>query len=412
MNASSAETPVSDSHATRAHAPLGGSAQNILLNCTGSYFLSKDIPSISSPAADEGTHFHEVAEMALLDFLEYKEEGQIDPDIRYVMHAKDDDMIEHATTYRDVVWKNVFEQSLSKKSYSFEQKFTLDEKLGMEGIADLTTLFTDDHGKRCLIVGDIKYGYNYVEVKNNPQLAFYACAVRAEIKRAGADIDYARVFIYQPRCPRGPAYREVKFTTKQLDRWVAKFYKVATDIFIKQRPKFKSGPHCKYCRARGVCPTYAESNEANTSLKLIDVNSIELPKPEQLSLDQLAKLLLHADALENFLASAKAYVMSQLANGTEVPGLKLVAGKPRRKWSEKAEEVLSMVMAQNDMYEAKLAGITKVEKILKRDRSADAEEIMRVATDKTNAAPLLVPTDDPRPALKNNIDLLTVIEGN
>ncbi len=396
------------SHTTRAHAPLGGSQQAILTNCTGSYFLSKDIPNISNQAADDGTHYHEVSEMCVQDFLEYKQEGQIDPEIRYTLHAKDEAAVEIAEGYRDVIWKNVLEQSITNKAYGLEDQWILDEKLGMYGLVDFWAVFTDDHGKRCLVAGDLKTGYNYVDIKS-PQLPFYLVCIREELQKAGKDIDYARAFIYQPRCPKGPAYREAKLSLKQLDKWKHKFYKVANEIFIKQKPKFKAGAHCKYCRARGICPTYAESNEANTSLKLIDVNSIELPKPESLSLEQLAKLLLHSDALENFIASAKAYVVSQLANGTEVPGLKLVAGKPRRKWAEDAEEKLASVMTQTDMYEAKLAGVTKIEKILKRDRPSDAEEIMRVATDKTNAAPLLVPTDDPRPALKNNIDLLGVI---
>ncbi len=63
------ETP---DHKARSHSILGGSSALRWVNCPGSVFYTKDLPpEAPSEAALEGTKAHELAEMALSDYLDH-----------------------------------------------------------------------------------------------------------------------------------------------------------------------------------------------------------------------------------------------------------------------------------------------------------------------------------------------------
>jgi hypothetical protein len=168
-----------------------------------SVVLSRDLPKEpASEAALEGTAAHEVAEIFLTRFLHYKLTGEDLP-----WHETTPELEAAAKDYIDVVWKSVLHEAITGKAYGLEDQFTLEAKLGMYGFIDFWAVYIDDRGKRVGVVVDFKYGFVEVEAEKNAQLAFYACAMREELTRAGKNLDYVRGVIFQPKVE--PSYKEV-----------------------------------------------------------------------------------------------------------------------------------------------------------------------------------------------------------
>lgn len=197
-------------HEDRAHSELGGSTASRWSQCTGCIFLNRTLPKQpSSAAAKEGTKAHELAEVALRDFLNHKRNGT-DPEIQFSLLAMNADpkMVEAAEGWRDTMWEKVLEKALTGKAYGLEEHFYFDKSLDMGGTVDFWCVYINDRGQRVGVIVDFKYGYSYVEVKKNGQLAFYGAALRRFVREHGKDLDLVRTAVYQPRTPHHEAFRE------------------------------------------------------------------------------------------------------------------------------------------------------------------------------------------------------------
>lgn len=397
-------------HKERAHAPFGGSVAARRINCPGSYFVESQMPpQPPSLAADEGTEAHEAVEWALADFLYRKVEGEgIDlPKPRHFEKYK-----KYADEYVEAVWEKALFKIITGKTYAIETVVTINESLGMYGPADFICVYTDERGRLVGIIGDFKFGFDFVDCDKNDQLAHYACGLREGVRRIGKDLEYVRAFIYQPRAG-GESYRETTFTAKFLDGWKRKAIKAAEQIFVHKKPKFKCGDWCKFCRAKTVCKTFNQQRTIETQLDLVNYKTIELPKIETLSPDHIVKLVLHGDKLIDLVKAAKDIAYDAcITNGT-YHGLKLVEGKGRRSWDEaKDEDEIADQMRKHgirDPYKKSLRGITEIEKELKKLKpAAQAAELMECWTSKS-APKVLVATSDPRPAVKCTKEMLDVI---
>lgn len=400
---------MTDSHSIRSHALLGGSSASRWMNCPGSVFLSKEMPpEKASIHAEAGTVAHEVAEMCLEDFLKHKLEGT-DPSIRAHLLHKNEEMYEAALAYTETIWKDVLEESITGKAYGLEEKLAIDERLSMYGFVDFWAVYISDSGKRVGVVADFKFGYYPVVAKNNPQLAFYACALREEMKRHGKDLDIIRGVIFQPRANAVKAYQETKFTSKQLTVWKNKFLKAAESILVKKEEKFKLGNWCQFCRAQAVCPTYQADLSKKSTLQLVRIEEEVFPKPEQIPDETILKLVLHQDAVEEFLSSVKKYALSRCLNGKPLSGLKVIAGATRRKWKNDEMEIAKALksLGIKNPFQSKLISLTDAEKTLKTKSDAKiAKKVIDGLCEKTQPGMLLVPADDPRPAFEGALGLL------
>jgi hypothetical protein len=392
----------------RLHAALGGSTANIWSNCPGSYFYKKDLPpQLPTKYTDEGTKAHSVAEVALEDFLESKISG-IDPQRRLL--GLDPEMVAHALAYVQALWDNCLEKSITGKFYGLEEKYILSEEFDMWGYCDFWAVHVDDRAKRRGIIVDYKYGYNKVSIEKNAQLAFYACSLQEEFTEKGKELDYVTAVIFQPRC-EAEAYKEVKFTNTQLKQWRKKFLKAGAQIFLKKKPIFKVGDHCKWCPAKAICKTYSRQMVSDTDLAIVDTK-ITLPVPEKLDDASLSKIILNADKLEEFLTACRKYGVARYVKGTPIPGTKCVAGTPRRKWKEDSDKIIAGLtkLGISSPAEPKLRGITEINKELKNLFGKDtAEKTLASFCDLSAPSITLVSLDDPRQAVANVKDLLTEI---
>lgn len=380
------------------------SAAKIWLNCGGFIALKQTLPPApQSKDSDFGIRAHSLAiEIALDDFLQHKLTGS-DPDIRLHLLSGNPEMEEDALKFRDDVFKYALEGSITGKAYGIEDRLYIDEKLGIYGHPDFWCVYKDDRGKRVGIIGDYKSLYTYVDEKRNPQLA--AAAVALSIEAGG--LDYVRAFIYQPR-GKGEAYRETKFTAKQLELWEKKFRKAAETILQGKNQKFKVGPWCEDCECRPKCPKYGKELERKTSLQIIDVDKLSLPEPATLPDEVLKKLILHGTEIEGFLSACRKYAVNRYVNGHTISGLKLVSGKTRRQWN-KATEAMAADMLKSkgiEPFNQKMKGIIEIERSLKA--SGLGKNIIDEYLTESTPGMILVGEDDPRPAVKNPLDLLSV----
>lgn len=395
-------------HKARSHSILGGSSALRWVNCPGSVFYTKDLPpEEASEAALEGTAAHELAEMALSDYLDHLIEGT-DPNIRLELSSADETMKEAVEGYVQAIWEIILEKSLTGKACGIEEFFVLDEPLDMAGTVDFWCVYIDDRGKRVGCVVDFKYGFHAIDAEKNAQLAFYACGLRKMLTDKGKDIDYVRAAIFQPRSGK-KAYKETKFTKKVLIKWEEEFQKAAKRIFIDQKPKFKAGEWCRWCRAKGTCPTYKTSVETRTSLALIRPQEVKLPMPESLNDAQLAKIIVNSEAIFDFIKGCKDHAFSRHKLKNPIPGLKIVEGGTRKTWAENTSELenklLSMGFCKGDICNYKVKGIGDLTKILKKNDYNG--KILDEYITQTKPSLTIVSETDERPEVKT---LLTQIE--
>lgn len=395
----------------REHAILSPSFMHIALHCAGSVGLKEKIPpGPTNPQAEKGTDIHKECKNYVESFLYHKANGPavlpayvnyVDKDTEYVVNE-----------WTDLVWKNVFEESVTGKVWELEDRLMFSEKFSIWGTADLWMVSTDERANRYGFIPDIKTGRLYVEEKNNPQLAAYACALRAEIRALGKDLDYVKCAIYQP-FSEGEKWRPIKFTSKQLDVWEKKFYKLAENVF-SGKAKFKTGDHCKYCPGQAHCETYAKTLSRETSLALLDPKEFKFPEPIMLPKEVIANVVLKEKAFKEFIKACKKIVLEGLYNAEDWPLLKAVEGKSRRKMDETQASKIEEACKKYDIspYNApKLKGIGDLEKSLAFFLgNKESKSLVDSFTVMGNTPISLVPLDDPRPAVMSKIELLNNIE--
>lgn len=396
----------------RTHGLLSGSSAYIWTNCTGSVFLTKDLPE-EPPTKDsiKGTECHSTREILLEDHIQHQLHGS-DPDIRAHLLTEDDEVLTLAQAAKNLIWNRVFNGHVTGKAYGQEDRFVIDEKLGMYGHVDVWVIEHDDKAKRVLRIHDDKYGGVFVPVKKNVQLAFYAYAAREEIRRLGKDIDYAKVSIAQPKWEKDP-FREDTLTNKQLDAWGKKFFDAAHQIFVKQKPKFKVGTWCTHCKAKGICPKYQGDLSKKTSLKLIEVNTDMFPKPEVVPDEVIKNVVLHAGDLTAWLKSCKAYVINRHKEGRPIPGTKIVQNTGKSTWIKTVDIAESLIAAgiENPYNKPKVIGITKAKSALSKILGIEkTTEVMQQLVTKTNPPLQVVGEDDPRVAVKDFVGMLSAVE--
>lgn len=401
----------------RSHAVLGGSKASYWEPCPGSIFYLKDLPEQEvSEAMLSGTHAHAVAEVKLYNFLNYKVTGE--ENARPLPAVCSSDMIEMADGYVKAIWENVLEQTINRKAWGIEEQFTLDAQLEMFGHLDFWAVYTDDHGKRVGVIGDFKSGFKYKDADKNPQLAFYACCLLEELQQAGKDLDYVRAFIYQPKAYGVEAYRETKFTNKQLAAWKKRFYKAAHQIFVKQLPKYKVGEWCQDCPAMkaSLCTTYAKETAKRLDLKIIEPEKIKLPTIETLTDQQIANFCLYEDEITALIKAAKNTAVQRAKAGKDLPGVKVIEKPGAREWKENDLEIVEGL---------KTLGITEPYKTNVLRNLGDMEKELATIVGKEQVkttmekfcqrkAPSIsiVPDSDPRPSIASNLTERLKIEDN
>ena len=250
---------------TKKHSVCSASSSHRWLHCPGSISAIEEARKLglveikSSIYAEEGTKCHTLAESLLNQYLNFPT-PDIDP------WDFTDEMREAAKFYVNKVIEEIaaFDTSPHVK---VEVVLELDQDLGMFGTSDCA-ITGYINGVATGIILDLKYGKTKVVAENNPQLAFYACAMRKTSKKK---LQNVKVVIVQPRI-KNPI-TEVSYSFDELIAWEDKLKigadKAITQYIFKSLREYLPGSHCKWCDGLVVCPAKNKKPDASEGLEFL-----------------------------------------------------------------------------------------------------------------------------------------------
>lgn len=250
--------PTTGNHAARKHALCSASAAERWLECPGSVGLSMTVPEPPpSIYAIEGTEAHELSETILHQWA--KDNYSLSDEFLHSIREGREEMFDYVMQY---VYACV-EESMAfdgTPTIRIEQRLTFNEDMKMFGTADFIATGTMG-GKATGVIVDLKYGKGKkVKTENNPQLAYYAVALRSCSKK---QLEQVRVRIVQPRT--GDFSTSITFSKDDLDTWGAKLTLGAEQALWMagkaKAPEYREGGWCWFCPAKQICPEIAKKLE-------------------------------------------------------------------------------------------------------------------------------------------------------
>jgi len=309
------------------------------------------------------------------------------------------EMRRHAWDY----WEYV--QELGGKPF-IERKFPLWYMPERNGKVDVLTI---SNGHTHVI--DLKYGQGViVDPFENLQGAIYARSALDTVlgateiplgKLMGSPVT---IHIYQPR-GRGAedfpfhvwdtTWGEILEFTKQVT--------VAAELILADgETEFQpSDKACRFCPAKGFCT--ARTKDFTRDVKVlakVDRGPMHFPPVKAVTVEQLAAVLTHGDAIKQWVDDVREYALEHMKNGGVVPGFKLVQGRQgNRYWTdeEKAAKLLleHTHLRENEVYERSVVSPGGAEKLLgKKALTLDLLNLVGRAEGK----PTIAPEADKRPA--------------
>jgi hypothetical protein len=348
---------------------VGGSSASRVIACPGSVELvAKMPPSPSSEHADRGTLLH----LAMAEILNGNEEviGMTYKGIELTDELYDEKIAPALARFSE----------LGGIEYVVESRVDFGNFLpGVFGSADVIGRIDNR-----AVVLDWKFGDGVmVEAIENKQGLFYAAAARRSkaTKWAFAGVTELDIIIVQP-----PA---MKIWRTTIDR-VVEFEKELESAVVESRlpdATVQTGPHCRWCNAKTICPRMTGELDRVMQSQLKNVN------PEQ-----IGQYLDKIDLLKDWIKDLEGLAFQLLENGIAVPGYKLVAKRAIRKWASQDKAILALTgmgAELSDLFKQELISPAQAEKLLKKP--VPEELVSAVSSGST-----LAHESDSRPALIHN----------
>jgi hypothetical protein len=378
--------------------------------------MSAGIPNRSSRYADEGTAAHQLAERCLsADLYPHyavwsdgrQERAPPPPAASAARHIGSvetvrgtdwlvtEEMAEAVQVFLDAVRGAMVEGD----TLLVEQRFNLSAiHPGMFGTNDACVL---SPSRKTLFVFDYKHGKGHaVEAEGNPQLRYYGLGALLNTAKAGT-VERLVLTIVQPRAQHrlGPIRSET-IGMFDLMEWTAELKKAAVATEDPAAP-LAAGNHCGFCPAAGACPKLRD-RAMDAAMAEFAGASITVPAdPGMLTTEQIARLLTHADLIDDWLAAVRGHALHLAESGTVVPGFKLVPKRATRKWRDfqdagAIETALRKAgLGDSDIFKPlDLKSPAQIEKLLPKDRREALADLVVKESSGVN----LVPDTDHRPA--------------
>ena len=334
-----------------AHARLSPSGAHRWMRCPGSVVLEAGLPDTPSAYAEEGTKAHELAATVLngRDWLQ--------------VTGYDIDTIQHVQKYTEYV-----RMLAEGNQLLVEQRVDFSDALGVPdsfGTSDCVIL-TDDE----IMIVDLKYGRGVqVDADDNEQLQLYALGALNEFDMIG-DFKSVRLVIHQPRLDHVSEWtisvnelREFGEAARNRAAYVLAQTEPATRLDLVPGEK-----QCRFCKAKGTCPALAEKVHETVLSSFDDLEAAAQAVPAA-SGSTVGFYLGEVDLIETWCKAVREKAFTELSEGREVPGYKLVEGRRgARKWADEkvAEAQLkAMRLKVEEMYSLELISPTTAEKLHK-----------------------------------------------
>lgn len=382
------------------HAVLSPSKADRWIDCPGSVALCADIEDSSSSYADEGTAAHAVAAARL--------KGIPGP------AAADVETSDYIAVYCNAI-RNAAEGKILLVEVGLNlEKWTTEE--GGKGTADAIII---DLEAAAIEVDDLKFGAGHiVDAPDNKQLMLYGLGALDLVEMCYGPVKTIKLVIHQPRRDH---ISEVVMSREELVKFGALAQRqgaVALQLLADKEKLITVGglstfgflealsakpKACLWCPAKATCPEllktiqgavfeeFATCEAGQTTAKSLKVKPIavgSIPSADML------------DLIRQYANAAEAFIDERLKAGDALAGWKLVLGKKgNRKFKDLAlvEKLLKKLKFKKpQIYETSLIPLTKIEKLVPKDRWKLFEVLIEQTPGQTQAAP----ESDSRPAYK------------
>lgn len=376
-----------------AHAKLGPSGASRWLTCPASIRMAEKVPKPpSSPAAEEGTIAHELAE------IEAGREFGLIPQADYsAQRAKWDTLLRE--TYPDTYPAIAEEMELHVDSYLATIAETMERLPGSVLMLEqrLDTGVPSSWGTSdAVILGDsevnitdLKYGTGvHVDPVGNPQLMLYALGALDTYGDVVGPTETVSMTVFQPRIDNVATWT---VSAAYLRRWRDEVAIPGAKLALSEDAPFRpTAGACRWCPAAGVCKARADYQLAT------DFG----PDPDLIAADELGPLL---SRLPDLVAWSKAVESSALdriySKGEEVPGWKVVRSGGRRKIADETAAIQTLIdygYNAEDVATFKVKGLGALEKLVGKKELPDVLGDLLV---KGEGSPSLAPEHDKRAAI-------------
>lgn len=359
---------------TKKHCLLGGSSAERWINCTPSARLTEGMEDQTSAYAIEGTRAHALCE--------YKLEKALGNKARRPDPSESDGQMDEAS---DGYVSFVMEQIASARKETGEEPVAMVEhQVSYDGWVK-GGFGTCDALIACnglLHIVDFKYGLGVkVEAADNSQLKIYALGA---IQELDCLYDFRRVVlsIYQPRIGNVSTWETAK---ADLLKWAEEVLKPAAELADRGEGTFRSGPWCRFCKARATC--------RERSKEALGILGKEFRDPALLSDDEIEEVLLKADDIASYLGDLKDFALAKALEGKRWENFKLVEGRSTRKFSDEGRVIDILRENRINPYDTRLRSITDIEKELGKARF---RSLLEPYVSKPRGKPTLVPRSDRR----------------
>ena len=364
-------------HADREHALLSASSSDRWMQCAGSAKLAALYPRKDTKYTLEGTAAHEIAETCarrrVLGEAVIMPEGE----------QYDDEMEKHGAAYADYIAELCKPDTLVLLEKRVDFSPWVPAGFGTaDGI-----LLTDD----VMDVVDYKYGSGVaVSAVGNPQMQLYGLGA-LNLYGFVYDVRKVRLHIYQPRKDNISVW---ELTADELLKF-GEYAKQCANAALEELPELSAGKHCKFCPHAGHCPELAF-----TCLKKATIGNTMAPPPDTLTPGATAYIMEIEGMISAWLKAVKTAALTDLLNGKNIPGYKVVEGKlGNRAWTDElkvAEALDAAGIAREDYTTVTLLSPAAMDKALGKKKAA---ELLGALIERAPGSPTVVPTSDKRPKL-------------
>ena len=355
---------------------VGGSTAKRVINCPGSVALCATMPpKPSSKYADEGTLLHDAISQVL--------GKDVSPESLLGM------------TYQD----QVLTQELinNKLHVALDLLGVIDPNLEMEYAVETEVNFGDflpDVFGSCDLLGrignraivlDWKFGDGVAVIaEENEQLLFYAAAAMRtpSVSWVFEGVTEIECVIIQP-----PSLKRWVTTVERVKQFEVQLLQAVKSSQKTDAP-IAVGEHCRWCSAKPICPKMTGAVDRALDLQL-----------KSLDADKIGGYLANCDLLEQWITDLRALAHQMLEADVLVPGWKLVNKRATRSWANEsvADDVLSKVIPQDELYVSKMISPAQAEKVLKKLGTKLPDDLVVAIS----SGSTLAREDDPRPAVVN-----------
>jgi len=403
------------------HAFLSASGSHTWLHCTPAprFVESLNLVKVGeSPYAVEGSYAHAVAETSLM-----LNAGMLSPDqyrttIAHIAQQMRLDPlmqqigVEFGTEMADYV--RIYVRHVLELFRADQHALFIEERLdlsnwvpGSFGTADALLVPNSYSDSTTLHVIDLKYGKGVpVSAMNNSQLRLYALGALARLSaEERARVQMVRMHIVQPRLDN-ISIEEVSVTS--LLAWGSQFVRPRAKMADAGEGEFApSESACRWCLGRPYCKAYndfhVEQIASDFGFEISEPEST-LPAANMLDPEDLALAYSRSAEIQKWLVTVEAAVRERLANGDEVPGYKMIAGRAgQRRWSDEKAALVTLARAGVDVSEVtsprQLMSVSQVEKVVGKKALRD----MDLPITQAQTAPRIAREDDPSPSLRDSI---------